>query len=148
MRNFIHRRWLALLVIGIPLAALAGTIVDQGAGNRSVQAWMADASAQFSGATTEVLVDNTTQTAMPATPLARRRAIEIQNLGPNAIFCAVGPVGTPPTAVLTKSRRIEAATATSSDKWSIDLGPNVIVRCLAATADQVTGAATIVTELR
>lgn len=148
MRNFIYRRWLALLVIGIPLVALAGTIVDQGTGNRSTQAWMTDASAQFSGITTEVMVDNTTQTAMPATPLSRRRAIEIQNLGPNPIYCAVGPVSTPPTAVLTKSRRIEAATGSSSDKWALDIGPNVIVRCLAATADQVTGAATIVTELR
>lgn len=100
--------------------------------------------ANGTGVTSEVLVLNATQTAMPAAPLSDRRAIEIQNLGPNAIYCAVGPASAPPTAVLLKSRQIAA----SGGVWAVDAGPNIIVRCLAATADQVTGAATIVTEVR
>ena len=100
--------------------------------------------ANGTGVTTEVLVSNAVQTALPATPLADRRAVEIQNLGPNAIYCAIGPAATPPTAVLLKSRQIAA----SGGVWAVDAGPNVVVRCLAATADQVTGAATVVTEVR
>ncbi len=100
--------------------------------------------ANGTGVTSEVLVLNATQTAMPAAPLSDRRAIEIQNLGPNAIYCAVGPASAPPTAVLLKSRQIAA----SGGVWAVDAGPNIIVRCLAATADQVTGAATVVTEVR
>lgn len=97
-------------------------------------------SAQTSGDCDEVLVDNTTVTAVPASDLAGRRSIEIQNLGPNAIYCSLG--GEDP--VLTKSRKIDAAGGT----WALDISDAVDVECLAATADQVTGAATIVCETK
>lgn len=138
-----HKLKLFLLAL-IPVLVLAQQAVNQGNGSPGVQPWTTDASAKFSGATTEILVSNTVQTAVPTTVLANRRAIEIQNLGPNAIYCAVGPAATPPTAVLLKTRQVAA----SGGVWAIDLGPNVIINCLAATANQVTGAATIVTEVR
>ena len=91
------------------------------------------------GATTEVLVLNATDTAMPTTPLAGRRGLEIQNLGPNAIYCSLTAAGSP---VLTKSRMIPAV----SGSWSAPFGPNIVVECRAATADQATGNASVVTE--
>lgn len=91
------------------------------------------------GATTEVLVLNATDTAMPTTPLTGRRGLEIQNLGPNAIYCSLTAAGSP---VLTKSRMIPAV----SGSWSAPFGPNIVVECRAGTADQVTGAAAVVTE--
>lgn len=92
--------------------------------------------------TNEVLVLNATSTLMTTTLLSRR-AIEIQNIGPNAIYCAVvAAAASSAEAVLTKSRRISAG-----DSWPLDLLPGRFIYCRAATADQVTGAATIVTEL-
>jgi hypothetical protein len=86
-------------------------------------------------ATTEVLV-LTTATAMPAASL--RRFIEIQNLGPNDIFCAGSSAG----AVVNKARRISANGGT----WNYTAGDRVW--CVAASANQVTGAATIVSEIK
>ena len=137
-----HKLKLFVLAL-VPTVALAQWVY-QGPGSPSSTPWSVDAAAKFTGATTEVLVLNATQTAMPTTPLAGRRAIEIQNLGPNAIYCAIGPAATLPTAVLLKSRQIAAA----GGVWAVDLNDKIIVRCLAATANQVTGAATIVTEVR
>ena len=53
--------------------------------------------AEAAGATTEVLVSNSVVTALPTTALAGRRWVEIQNLGPNAIYVTVSgsnPVAT------------------------------------------------------
>lgn len=83
--------------------------------------------------TTEVLV-LTTPTAMPK--VSFRRAIEIQNLGPNDIFCAGSSAG----AVVNKARRIEANGGT----WWFTAADQVW--CIAASAAQVSGAATIVSE--
>lgn len=70
-----------------------------------------------------------------------RKGLEIQNLGPNAIFCAVGDSS---LAVVNKARKVDASGGT----WAIDLPPGIRVYCIAASANQVTGAATIVTEAR
>lgn len=72
-----------------------------------------------------------------------RKGIEIQNLGPNAIYCTVG-AGSTPTAVSTKARKLDASGGT----WALDLPAGYRVSCIAASANQVTGAATIVTEVR
>ena len=90
-------------------------------------------------ATTEVLV-LTTATQLPQTATAPRgrSAIEIQNLGPNSIFCAFSSA----TAVVNKARRIQ-----SGESWAIDAKSHIPIYCIAATANQVTGAATIVSEL-
>lgn len=87
--------------------------------------------------TTEVLVA-TTATALPK--LANRKAIEIQNLGPNAIFCALGSSA---KALLNKARKIDA----SGGVWALDAPPTLSIYCITSTL-QVTGAATVVTELR
>lgn len=134
--------------------ALAQTTVKQGAGSTNVVPWTVQGSAfggtapvavnpaaQTAGETTEVTVTNGAGgTAVPAVPLASRRAIELQNLGPNPIYCTVD--GTAPV-VLSNGRRI-----LPGDAWSLSIGPSIIVTCIAATAAQVTTAATMVTELR
>lgn len=125
------RLWLgALLVLGFAGLALAWPVT----------ASYPNLAAQSSGDCDEVLVDNTTVTAVPASDLSGRRSIEIQNLGPNAIYCSLG--GEDP--VLTKSRKIDASGGT----WALDVSDAIDVECLAATADQVTGAATIVCEIK
>lgn len=87
--------------------------------------------------TTEVLVQ-TTATALPVTTGPLRRFIEIQNLGPYDIFCA----GSSARAVVNKARRISAGGGT----WWFTAGDKVW--CVAATANQATGAATIVSEIQ
>lgn len=92
--------------------------------------------------TNEVLVLNATATLLTTT-LSGRRSVEVQNLGPNAIFCAVSSSTTDSTAaVVNKSRKVGAGEA-----WALDLPPGRSLYAKAATADQVTGAATVVTEV-
>jgi hypothetical protein len=98
-------------------------------------------SARRSGRTTEVLVSNTVVTLMPTTALSARKAIELQNLGPNPIYCTVG--GETPATDGSLGRRVDAG-----GSWSLDAGSSIVVRCLAGTADQVSTAATQVTEVR
>lgn len=88
--------------------------------------------------TTEVLVLNSAAVAMPQT--AGRRAIEIQNNGPNPIYCALGGAA----AVVGKGRMIRAL----GDSWVVPVPAEVPIKCIAGTADQVTTAATIATEVR
>lgn len=107
-------RRIALLALLIPLQALAQEAPRQ----------------------TEVLVLNSAATEL--TRSEGRGAVEIQNLGPNAIFCAFTSAG----AVVNKARQI-----LPDASWSLDLKSPVKVYCIAATADQVTGNATIVTEI-
>lgn len=85
----------------------------------------------------ETLVLASAAVEMPRT--SGRTAIEMQNLGPNPIYCAFTQAG----AVATKARRIAAG-----ETWALDIKHTVRIWCIAGTADQVTGAATIVTELR
>jgi hypothetical protein len=102
----------------------------------------------FAGTTTqqsECLVGTSSGTC-PATnasgtgaaPLSGRRAIELLNLGPNPIYCK-----TDGAAVVSLARRI-----LPGDPWSLDVTDAVNIRCIAATAAQVTTAATIITEVK
>lgn len=86
--------------------------------------------------TDEVLV-LTTATEMPR--IAGSKAIEIQNLGPNPIFCALD---TASKAVLNKARRID-----SGSSWALSIPTPRRVYCV-ASANQLTGAASIVTNIR
>lgn len=139
-----NRKWLALALL-VPALAIAGIIADQGSGNPNTTDWVVNIGAHVKGVTTEVTVTNAVGgTTVPTTALTSRKAIEIQNLGPNAIFCTID--GTAP--VVNKARRIDALGSTAAPAWSIDAGPNIVVRCIAATAAQATGAATIVSEVR
>jgi hypothetical protein len=87
--------------------------------------------------TTEVLV-GTTATAMPQLP--NRRGVELQNLGPNPIYCALTDAT---KAVVGRARRVDAG-----GSWALDIPSTTPIYCIAATAAQVTGAATIATEAR
>ena len=86
---------------------------------------------------TEVLVLNSAATNVPATSTEGRLALEIFNNGPNTIYCK--PAGTP---VVNKARPVSPGSS-----WYIEVGWTVTVKCIAGTADQVTTAATIVTEI-
>jgi hypothetical protein len=89
--------------------------------------------------TSEVLVLASAATQLTQTTSTRGRlAIEVFNNGANTIWCAF----TSATAVVTKSRPIA-----SGSSWALDAPSNVSIWCRAATADQVTGAATVVSEL-
>lgn len=83
----------------------------------------------------EVLVLASGSTAMPVRDPSSI-GFEIQNLGPNPIYCQVAG-----TAVVNKSRKVSAGNA-----WSASVKYPRQVNCIAGTADQVTGAATIFTE--
>jgi hypothetical protein len=93
--------------------------------------------------TNEVLVLNSAATRVD-TGLSGRRGIEVLNLGPNAIFCGVVNAAADATAVVVvnKARKLNAG-----ESWGLSLAPERRVYCIAATADQVTTAATIVTEV-
>ena len=92
--------------------------------------------------TSEVLVLNSAVTLVTTTR-SPRQGVEIQNNGPNAIYCAVvSTSANSADAVLTKSRKVSAGEA-----WGLSLPAGRAVYCRAATADQVTGAATVVTEV-
>jgi hypothetical protein len=86
--------------------------------------------------TREVLV-----LASAATDLSRANgsaSISVDNYGPNAIWCGLGKST---NAVVNKSKRVQPG-----ETWAVDLPSTVKVWCRAATADQVTGAATVVNE--
>lgn len=102
-----------------------------------------DISAKFAGRTSEVCVTNAAGgTAVPTTGYTNRKAIELQNLGPNSIFCTVD--GQAPLATGALGRRIDASGGT----WSLDAGRGIVIKCIAATAAQATPACTMATELR
>lgn len=88
---------------------------------------------------TEVLVLNSAAVQVDATASRSRKGFEVENDGPNAIYCEVGGA----TPVLTKSRKLA-----SGERWSAAAGFGQVVKCIAATADQVTGAATIYSEVQ
>ncbi len=143
--NWVAKHWYLIAMLVIPAVAVAGIVADQGQGGTFIQDWKVSIAATVAGKTTEVLVTNAAGgTAVPTTALTNRKAIEIQNLGPNPIYCTID--GTAP--VVSKGRRIDALSATANPAWSIDAGPNIVVKCIAATAAQVTTAGTIVSEVR
>lgn len=130
---------ISLIVMLLAVPTAAQTTVSQGSGSTNVTEWKMDQSARRAGDTSEVLVTNAAGgTIIPA--FTGRKAIEIQNLGPNAIYCTVDG-GAP--VVGSHGRKI----ATDS-VWSLDAGPAIVIKCIAATAAQLTTAATIVTQLR
>ena len=135
---------LLALTIGVIIwdggSSAQASTVEQGAGSPTVIEWTINASARFGGKSSQVLVLSTAGgTAVPATALVGRKAIEIQNLGPNAIYCTVD--GSSPV-VTTLGRMIP-----TNGSWSLDAGPTVAVKCISAVS-QASGAATQVTELK
>jgi hypothetical protein len=84
-----------------------------------------------------LVISSGSGTMVPTTPMTGRVGIEVQNRGPNSIYCKETS-----GAVVGTSREIA-----SGSTWSLDVTELVAINCKAATADQVTGAATIVTEV-
>lgn len=82
--------------------------------------------------TEQLVLTTSTQISRPATS----QGLELLNLGPNAIWCSVGVA-----PVSGKSRKVAPGAS-----WSVGIGANVAIFCLADTANQVTGGATVVTE--
>lgn len=105
-----------------------------------------NAAALNGGRTTEVLVLTSAATAMPASPLAYRKAVLIENLGPNDIYCAFG--GSTPLKTGALGHKVNKASEAPLNRLAADVGAGVLVKCIALTADQVTTAATQFTELR
>lgn len=93
------------------------------------------ASVSFAGTTTEVLV-LTSATALPQTSYFRRGLL-IENRGPNAIWCAFSSA----TTVVNKAHRV----APNGGTFALNAPDKMW--CIAETAAQVTGAATVVSEV-
>ena len=101
------------------------------------------AAQSFSTLTRETLVLASAPTRITIGSTAK--AVELQNLGPNPIFCSFNSnAGSADggAVVATKARRID-----SGGSWAFNFYGQY-VWCIAATADQVTGAATVSTEAR
>lgn len=94
------------------------------------------ATAQVLPYTNETLV-LTTATLLPQ--LSGRRNIEIQNNGPNAIYCALGDSA---KAVVGTARKIA-----SGATWGVPTNGEEKIYCI-TTVNQVTGAATVTTEVK
>lgn len=121
------------LLVGLVLAALL------------LAAAPAHAQSARGGRTSEWVVTNSAG-GSTFTTVSGRTAIELQNLGPNAIYCTVGPYNgstATPLATGALGRKIDAGAT-----WSLMASGSVVLKCIAATAAQVSGAATQVTELR
>jgi hypothetical protein len=89
--------------------------------------------------TTQVLV-TTTGTQLPR--LSARRGLEVYNGGPNSICCAFS------TATATTLTGNACRTITTGASWAVDARDSSSIICRAATASQVDGAATIVSEVQ
>ncbi len=124
------RKMLGAIALATTIGALSGPVTA------AAQATLVDASAKSTGKTTEFLVGISSSTVSPL-PLFGRRAVEVQNNGPATIYCAIGV-----PAVVGHSRVVAAGAS-----WSVNLGDGVSLNCIASVA-QVSGAATIVTEVR
>lgn len=83
--------------------------------------------------TREVLV---LTTATTITIADTTRSVDVQNNGPNNIWCALNA-----TPVLNKSHKV----ASGGGSWTLPVSKGMTLKCL-ASADQLTGAATNVTE--
>jgi hypothetical protein len=93
----------------------------------------------MAGVTTEVLV-LTTATALPQVSLYRRGML-IENRGPNAIWCAFSAAA----AVVNKSHRVGPASEQPGNRFPFNSTDKIW--CVAESANQVTGAATVVSEV-
>lgn len=92
----------------------------------------------MSGRTTEVLVLASAPVALNPSPLFNSRSLLIQNLGPNPIYLGFSAA----EAVVSKARRLAQYDTFTVDRQGVGMF------AIAASADQVTGAATIVMELQ
>lgn len=116
-------RYLALLLL-LPSLALADSVVA-GAGDAQTSEWLVTNAA---GGST-------------LTSLSGRRALYLANYGPNAIYCTFG--AQVPLATGALGIKIDPGAT-----FSVAASATVTVKCIAASAAQLTTAATQVVELR
>ncbi len=95
---------------------------------------------QSTALSAEVLL---TTTCTTLSTLANRRSLGLQNCGPNDVTCTIGGAD---CAAAGKGIRVPALASGACGFFAMDLGPNVVVRCL-TSALQATGSATIQIEL-
>lgn len=91
----------------------------------------------MSGRTTEVLVLTASAVALPTEPLFFRREVTVQNLGPNPIFIGF----TAAEAVASKALRL------AQYEKLVITGESFTLYAITTSANQVTGAATVVSEI-
>lgn len=138
LRRFASRYLPLLLLGGVASGAAWIVHVDAAHATPPLEAVRELVSGQTPTQTTETLV---LTTAVELPRLSGRKGIEIQNLGPNAIYCSLG---TSTGLAVGKGRMIAASGGT----WALDASEYIRIFCLAATAAQVTTAATMTNELR
>lgn len=105
--------------------------------------------AQTTAKTTMVIVENVTDggcTTVPASSLSGRRAIELQNQGPNSIWCKLGATGT--DAGVCPIGAGDGREIVADGIWAMDVSDSILVQCWAQTASQVDGGATCVNEVK
>ncbi len=122
---------LVLLLLALAIPALADPSVMVGA--------------TASGSTAAVQVTTVAGGTKVTSATGSRKGVEIQNLGPNPIYCRPELNTATSSAIATTNGRQIAA---NGGVWSIDLGVNVAVWCIAATAVQVSPNDTRVTEVK
>ena len=116
-------KMLAVLAL-LPSLALAAVTVDS----------------PYAAQSSEWLVTNNAG-GSTLTNLAERKALLLQNLGPNALYCTFD--GQAPLSTGALGFKIDPGAT-----FSAAIGPSVTVKCIAASAAQVTTAATQVVELK
>jgi hypothetical protein len=128
----LKRNWKLALIIGalILMAAEGRIVADQGAPSRSGAWIVANYPANISGTYGEVAVSNVAATAVPTTPLAYRRALNIQNNSQNAIYCGFSNAVT-----VTTGHKV----ASGGGVWALEIGPNIQLWCISLTAAQTAG---------
>jgi hypothetical protein len=119
--------------------------VQQGQGNPNVAEWNVNISGRRGGKTSIVCATNSAG-GTTITALAGRKGIELQNLGPNAVYCTID--GQAPLATGALGRKVLPVAQEPGNTWSLDAGATVVFRCIAATAAQTTPACLQVSELR
>lgn len=130
-------RKIIALIIMLPSITIAGQVVDQG---QSGAPWRMAEYVNVLGKSSVVCVTNAAG-GTTITNLAGRKMIEIQNQGPNPIFCTID--GQAPASNGTLGRQIGIGLA-----WSFPAGDKITIKCIALTAAQVAGACTSITEAK
>lgn len=134
-----------------PASTSLGTVTSSPSGTQTVQGLdggypvtvsgsvTANAAPAQAFAFTEVWVRASTDggsLVVPATPLAGRTSMEIQNDGPNAIWCGIGF-----TPAVGHGHKIPSVAYVPYNVWAPPASDTALVSCIAETADQVDGGA-------
>lgn len=118
------------------------TLLTQAVKGDAAGAMNVNLSARTGAAQTKVQCSSTVATPLPATPLPGRRSIWIGNYGPNSIWICLSDTG-----MVTGEAGVCRKVPTGAEV-SYEIGDNILLYCLADTADQTTAADTHVQEFK